>query len=95
MDKNIKNDNERKVCELYYGFDGQPSRPLRELGAMFDVSIETIRKRLIKARTHLNKNGELQKQMQPYLEEGLMTSEDTDSPSRITDLSAQTQNFDV
>ena len=93
MDKNIKDDEERKVCELYYGFNGQPSRSLRELGPMFDASNETVRKKLIKARTHLNKNGDLEKKMRPYMEEGLMNHEDLET--RVTDLSAQTQNFDA
>ncbi len=95
MDKNIKDDEERKVCELYYGFNGQGPHRLRELSAIFGHSNETVRKKLIKARAHLNKNGDLQKQMEPYLREGLLTHGGSESPGRITDLSEQTQNFDA
>ena len=95
MDKNIKDDQTRKMCDLYYGFDGNQSRTLRDIGASFGVSIETVRKKLVKARAHLNKNEELRKEMSPYLDEGLLSSPEEGSPSRITDLTAQSQSFDV
>ena len=94
MDKNIKNEDERRVCEHYYGFDGKPSSTLREISNMYDISVETVRKRLMKARAHLNKNGDVEKHMSPYLEDGFITEQASEDVGRVQDFTAQTQNVE-
>ena len=89
MDKNLTKEGERKVCNAYYGFGQQKSKTLREISTMYDMSIETVRKRLIKARAHLNKNGELEREMKPYVEEGTFASASPDDPIRVVDITAQ------
>lgn len=90
MTKNIKNEDERNVCELYYGFDGKPSSTLREISKVYDISVETVRKRLMKARAHLNKNGDLEKRMGPYIEDGFIAeSASEETAGHVQDFTSQ------
>lgn len=94
MDKNLRKEGEREICELYYGFNQEKGRSLREISRMYDMSVEAVRKRLIKARAHLNKNGDLEKKIGPYVNEGILGRSDPENSGRIVDLSSEVTNYD-
>ena len=96
METNIKNDEDRDFFALYYGLDqGDVSRQWRglkpwlrckEIAKLNNCSAEKVRKSVIKARAHLNKNGAVSRKMREYLEAGVFA--EVESPGHVSDVSA-------